>query len=292
MYKIVEKRYLTPSIFLMKIDAPRVAEAAQPGQFVIVITDELSERVPYTIAGLDLEAGTVDIVVQEVGPSSTKLGLLEAGDSIFDFAGPLGRPSDFMEMDIAELRKQRWLFVGGGVGVAPAYLQIKYFADNKIPFDVIVGAKSKDIIIYEDELRALTDNLYITTDDGSYGMKGMVTDMIQELVENQGIKYDHCVAIGPMVMMKFACLTTKKYEIPTTVSLNPIMVDGTGMCGACRVHVGDSTQFACVDGPEFDGHLVDFDLAMKRQRLYGDIEKKKGHAGECMCKKQKAKEEK
>lgn len=288
MNKIVKKRYLTPNIFQMVIEAPRVAEAAQPGQFIILITDELSERVPYTIAGIDREAGTVDIVVQEVGPSSTKLGQLDVGDSVHDFVGPLGRPSDFVHEDVEELRKQRWLFVCGGVGVAPSYLQVKYFADNDIPCDVIIGAKTKDIVTYEEEMRALTDNVYITTDDGSYGMKGMVTDMIQELVENQGIKYDHCVAIGPMVMMKFACLTTEKYEIPTTVSLNTIMVDGTGMCGACRTRVGGETKFACVDGPEFDGHKVDYDLAMKRQRQYADIEKTKGHAGKCFCEMQKA----
>ncbi len=268
MYKIVEKERLAPNIFSMDILAPRVAKSAQPGQFVIVITDETGERLPLTICDYDAEKGTVQIVVQTMGYSTQKLDKLEKGDSVKDFVGPLGVPSSYVNEDIEELKKKKILFVAGGVGTAPVYPQVKWLNERGVKADVILGAKNKDLVILEEKLASVSGNLYVATDDGSYGFKGLVTDYIEELVTNQGKEYDLCIAIGPMIMMKFVALTTKKLNIPTVVSLNPIMVDGTGMCGACRVTVGDETKFACVDGPEFDGHLVDFDEAMKRQGQY------------------------
>ena len=193
---------------------------------------------------------------------------LKAGEYFQDFVGPLGNPSDFIKEDVEELKGKRYLFVAGGVGAAPVYPQVKWFHEHGIDVDVIVGAKTKDLVILEKEMEAAAGNLYITTDDGSYGRKGMVTEVIKSLVQDEGKQYDVCVAIGPMIMMKFVCLLTKELEIPTIVSMNPIMVDGTGMCGACRLTVGGKVKFACVDGPEFDGHLVDFDEAMKRQQMY------------------------
>ena len=197
---------------------------------------------------------------------------LKAGDSFKDFVGPLGCPSEFTKEDIAELKNKKILFVAGGVGTAPVYPQVKWLHENGIDADVIVGAKTKDLVILEKEMEAVAGNLYVTTDDGSYGRSGMVTQTIKDLVEKEGKSYDVCVAIGPMIMMKFVCLVTKELNIPTIVSLNPIMVDGTGMCGACRVTVGGEVKFACVDGPEFDGHLVNFDEAMKRQQMYKTAE--------------------
>lgn len=270
MYKIMKKELLAKNIYLMDIYAPRIAASAKPGQFIIVIADEYSERIPLTICDYDVNKGTVQIVIQAAGGSTEKICSFEEGESFRDFVGPLGRPSDFLEEDIEELKKKKYLFVAGGVGTAPVYPQAKWFFEHGIDVDVIIGAKSKDFVILEDKLKSVSKNLYITTDDGSYGSKGLVTDKISELIEKENIHYDHCVSIGPMIMMKFVCLTTKKYDLPTTVSLNPIMVDGTGMCGACRVNIGGVTKFACVDGPEFDGHLVDFDSAMKRQRQYKD----------------------
>lgn len=281
MYKIVEKEILAPNIFSMDILAPRVAKSANPGQFVIVITDETGERLPLTICDYDVEKGTVQIVVQSMGSSTKKLALLEKGDSVQDFVGPLGVPSDFVSEDLEELKKKRILFVAGGVGTAPVYPQVKWLHDHGVKADVIMGAKNKDLVILEEKLAAVSDNLYVATDDGSYGFKGLVTNYIEELVNNQGKEYDLCVAIGPMIMMKFVALTTKKLDIPTVVSLNPIMVDGTGMCGACRVTVGNETKFACVDGPEFDGHIVDFDEAMKRQGQYKTEEIKKDEQNTC-----------
>ena len=251
----------------MNVHAPRVASHCQPGQFVIVKMDEKGERIPLTICDYDREAGTITIVVQEVGASTTKMGELKEGDYFRDFTGPLGCPSEFVEEDLETLKKKKMLFVAGGVGAAPVYPQVKWLREHGIEADVIVGSKTKDMLILEDEMKAVAGNYYPCTDDGSYGHAGMVTTMIEELV-GEGKKYDVCVAIGPMIMMKFACLTTKKLGIPTVVSMNPIMVDGTGMCGACRLMVGNEVKFACVDGPEFDGHLVDFDLAMKRQQMY------------------------
>ena len=234
---------------------------------IIVKEDDAGERIPLTICDYDREAGTVTIVFQPIGASTEKFAKLQAGDSFEDFVGPLGCPSEFVNEDPEELKKEKILFVAGGVGTAPVYPQVKWLHEHGIDADVIVGAKTKDLIILEKEMEAVAGNLYITTDDGSYGRSGMVTKVIDDLIA-EGKTYTKCVAIGPMIMMKFCCLTTQKYNIPTIVSMNPIMVDGTGMCGACRVIVGDEVKFACVDGPEFDGHLVDWNLAMQRQQMY------------------------
>jgi len=284
LFKIVRKEILAPNIFSMDVLAPRVAASAKPGQFLIVIADEKGERIPLTICDYDTEEGTVQIVVQAAGSSTRRLAEFEAGDYLKDFVGPLGVPSKFVNEDIEELKKKRMLFVAGGVGAAPVYPQVKWLHERGIKADVIIGAKTKELIILEDKMREVAGNVYVCTDDGSYGFHGMVTNYIDELINNQGKQYDECVAIGPMIMMKFVCLTTKKYNLPTTVSLNPIMVDGTGMCGACRVTVGGETKFACVHGPEFDGHLVDFDEALKRQAQYRDEEKKNLETYECRCK--------
>ena len=273
MYKIVEKKDLAPNIFSMDILAPRVANSAQPGQFVIVIVDEEGERIPLTICDYDKERGTVNIVVQAMGCSTKKMAEYKEGDYFKDFVGPLGRPSEYVSEDIEELKKKKVLFVAGGVGAAPVFPQVRWFHEHGIDVDVIVGAKTKDIIILKDKIESVAGNLYIATDDGSYGFNGMVTGLIEELVVNQGKHYDLVISIGPMIMMKFVCLLTEKLGIKTIVSLNPIMVDGTGMCGACRVSVGNETKFACVDGPEFDGHLVDFNEALKRQTQYKPEEK-------------------
>ncbi|MBQ8007896.1 MAG: sulfide/dihydroorotate dehydrogenase-like FAD/NAD-binding protein [Lachnospiraceae bacterium] len=267
MYKILKAQNLASNIFLMEVEAKRVAAAAQPGQFVIVKIDEKGVRIPLTICDYDREKGTITIVVQTIGASTIRMQNLKAGDSFRDFVGPLGKPSEFVNEDIESLKKKKILFVGGGLGTAPVYPQVKWLHEHGVDVDVIVGAKTKDLVILEKEMDEVAGNLYITTDDGSYKRKGMVTEVIKDLVE-KGNKYDVCVAIGPMIMMKFVCLLTKDLGIPTIVSMNPIMVDGTGMCGACRLIVGDEVKFACVDGPEFDGHLVDFDQAMKRQNLY------------------------
>ena len=271
MYKILKAEKLAANIYLMDVEAPRVARHCEPGQFVIVKMDEKGERIPLTICDFDREAGIVTIVFQPVGASTTKMTELKAGDAFRDFTGPLGCASEFVTEDIETLKNKKFLFVGGGVGAAPIYPQVKWMKEHGIDVDVIIGSKTKDLLILEEEMKAVSGNYYPCTDDGSYGHAGMVTSMIDELVE-KGNKYDVCVAIGPMIMMKFACLTTKKHGIPTSVSMNPIMVDGTGMCGACRVIVGDEVKFACVDGPEFDGHLVDFDTAMKRQQMYKTAE--------------------
>ena len=267
MYKILKAEKLADKIYLMDVEAPRVARHCQPGQFVIVKMDDKGERIPLTICDYDREAGTITIVFQEVGASTVKMADLKAGDSFRDFTGPLGCASELVEEDIEDLKKKKILFVAGGVGAAPVYPQVKWLHEHGVAADVIVGAKTKDMLILEDAMEAVSGNYYPCIDDGSYGHAGMVTTMVEELVNN-GNKYDVCIAIGPMILMKFVYLLTKKLEIPTVVSMNPIMVDGTGMCGACRLIVGDEVKFACVDGPEFDGHLVDFDNAMKRQQLY------------------------
>ena len=252
----------------MDVEAPRVARSCQPGEFVIVKMDEKGERIPLTICDFDREAGILTIVFQVVGASTYKMSKLQAGDSFEDVVGPLGQPSEFVKEDLEEVKGRKYLFVAGGVGTAPVYPQVKWMHEHGIDVDVIVGAKNKELLILEDMMKEVAGNLYITTDDGSYVRKGMVTDVIKDLVETQGNHYDVCVAIGPMIMMKFVCKLTKELNIPTIVSMNPIMVDGTGMCGACRLTVGDEVKFACVDGPEFDGHLVNFDEAMKRQQMY------------------------
>ena len=267
MYKILKAEKLAEKIFLMDVEAPRVAKHCEPGQFVIVKMDDLGERIPLTICDYDREAGTITIVVQIVGASTEKMSHLKAGDAFEDFVGPLGCPSELISKDIEQLKKMNIVFIAGGLGTAPVYPQVKWMHEHGVDVDVIVGAKTKDMLILEKEMEAVAGNYYPCTDDGTYGHAGMVTTKIEALVA-EGNKYDVCVAIGPMIMMKFVCLLTKKLEIPTIVSLNPIMVDGTGMCGACRVTVGDQVKFACVDGPEFDGHLVNFDEAMERQRIY------------------------
>ena len=271
MYKILEAKELTANIFSMVVEAERVAKSCEPGQFVIVRTDADAERIPLTICDYDREKGTVTIVFQIVGAGTQYMSSLKAGDAFHDFVGPLGCPSEFVKENIEELKKKSILFVAGGVGTAPVYPQVKWLHEHGVAADVIVGAKTKDILILEDEMKAVAGNIYVTTDDGSYGRSGMVTQTITDLI-NEGKHYDVCVAIGPMIMMKFVCKLTKELNLPTVVSLNPIMVDGTGMCGACRVTIGDEVKFACVDGPEFDGHLVNFDEAMQRQQIYKTAE--------------------
>lgn len=268
MFKIVRTEALTDAIYLMDVEAPRVAKNCLPGQFVIVRGSEDGERIPLTICDYNREEGTITIVFQIVGASTERMSHLKEGDSFRDFTGPLGMPSELVKEDLPELKNKKILFVAGGVGTAPVYPQVKWLHENGIAADVIVGAKNKELLILEDEMKAVAGNLYITTDDGSYGRKGMVTEVIKSLVNDEHKTYDVCVAIGPMIMMKFVALLTKELGIRTVVSLNPIMVDGTGMCGACRVSVGGEVKFACVDGPEFDGHLVNFDEAMKRQQMY------------------------
>ncbi len=267
MYKIVRKEELVPNIYLMDVEAKRVAKSCLPGQFVIVRMDADAERIPLTICDYDAQKGLVTIVFQTVGAGTKMMANLEVGDGFADFVGPLGCPSELTDEPIEELKKKNILFVAGGVGTAPVYPQVKWLKNNGVNADVIVGAKSKSFLILEKEMEAVAGNLYVTTDDGSYGRSGMVTKVIEDLVA-EGKQYDVCIAIGPMIMMKFVCLLTKKLEIPTIVSLNPIMVDGTGMCGACRVSVDGKVKFACVDGPEFDGHAVNFDEAMRRQQIY------------------------
>ena len=281
MFKIVSKRCLTPNICEMKVLAPKVAASAQPGQFIIVRTDEDGERIPLTVCDYDREAGTVTIVTQAIGISSNKICEMNEGDSFVDFAGPLGRPTDLMDLPAEELKKKKILFVAGGVGTAPVYPQVKWLHEQGVEADVIIGAKTKDIFTYVDEMRGV-GNVYLCTDDGSEGFHGMVTGLMEKLI-GEGKQYDHCVIIGPMIMMKFAAMTTKKYGIPTMVSLNALMVDGTGMCGACRVTVGGETKFTCVDGPEFDGHKVDFDEAMRRQNMYREHKKTNPETHKCKC---------
>ena len=268
MYKIVEKDFLTPTICRMKVAAPRVAAAALPGQFLIVRTDEKGERIPLTISDYDAESGTVTIVIQAIGASTMQMCGMSVGDAFVDVVGPLGVPSDFTEMSLEELRKRKYVFIAGGVGAAPVYPQAKWLHERGVAVDVIVGAKTADLIIYEKEMTAACDNLYICTDDGSRGFHGLVTARLEQLVGEEHKDYDRAVAIGPMIMMKFATLTARKLGLPIVVSLNTLMVDGTGMCGGCRVTVGGRTRFACVEGPEFDGYEVDFDEAMRRQGMY------------------------
>ena len=272
MYEITKVEHLVDKDWLMVIKAPFVAKKCEPGQFMIAKLGELGERIPFTIADYDREAETITIVFQVVGASTEKMSHLKAGDSFTDIVGPLGRPSEMIDTPIEELKKESFIFIAGGVGAAPVYPQVKWLHEHGIEADVILGARNKDLLIMEEDLRKVAANVYVCTDDGSYGEKGVVTDILKKLVNDDGKKYTKCVAIGPVIMMKFACLTTKDLGIPTIVSMNPIMIDGTGMCGACRLIVGDKVKFACVDGPEFDGHLVDFDLAMKRQRQYKDEE--------------------
>ena len=268
MYTILTKEMLTPTICRMRVQAPRLASAALPGQFLIVRANENGERIPLTISDYDKAAGTVTIVTQQIGASSSEIISFEEGEAFADVVGPLGIPSDFTEMSEEELKGKKYIFIAGGVGTAPVYPQVKWLHERGVAVDVIVGAKTKDLVIYKEEMEAVCDNLYLCTDDGSAGFKGLVTAMLEKLVVEDGKKYDQAVAIGPMIMMKFATLTCMKLELPVIVSLNTLMVDGTGMCGACRVTVAGKTRFACVEGPDFNGYDVDFDEAMRRQGMY------------------------
>ncbi|HHT56217.1 sulfide/dihydroorotate dehydrogenase-like FAD/NAD-binding protein [Herbinix luporum] len=274
-YVITRKEKLADKIYLMDIKAPRVASHCLPGQFIILKIDEKGERIPLTICDYDREEGTVTIVFQALGSSTKRMAKHQVGEAFRDFTGPLGKPSELMGMSKEELSKKKVLFVAGGVGVAPVYPQVKWMKENGYDVDCIIGARSKELIILEEPIRQYAKNLYITTDDGTYGMKGNVNDCIKELIQNQGLHYDIVVAIGPMIMMKYVCILTKELNIKTIVSMNPIMVDGTGMCGACRLTIGNEVKFACVDGPEFDGHMVDFDEAINRLSMYKTQEGKK-----------------
>ena len=267
MYKIVRKEVLSPIITLMEVEAPRLARSAKPGQFLIVRIDEEGERIPLTICDYNREKGTVTIVTQAVGASSKEICSLEEGEYFTDVVGPLGQPSEFIHLPDEELAKMSFVFIAGGLGTAPVYPQAKYFHEKGAKVDVILGAKTADLVILEKEMSQVCDNLYICTDDGSKGFHGLVTAKLEELVAH-GKEYTQAVAIGPMIMMKFVTLTAKKFELPCIVSLNALMVDGTGMCGACRVTVGGKTKFTCVDGPEFNAYEVDFDEAMRRQGMY------------------------
>ena len=273
MYQILKKRRLSKNVVLMVIDAPYVAKKAEPGQFIILRVDEDGERIPLTIAEYNREQGTITIIFQEVGGTTMQLGTLEEGGCLHDFVGPLGRASELEGL-------RHVAVVGGGLGCAIAYPQAKKLHEMGAEVDLIAGFRSKDIIILEDEMRAASTNLYICTDDGSNGNKALVTDILKQQIES-GKKYDAVIAIGPMIMMKFVCLTTKPYGIKTIVSMNSIMVDGTGMCGGCRLTVDGETKFACVDGPDFDGHLVDFDEAMRRARMYKPQEQDAIEAHKC-----------
>ena len=268
MYPIVRKETLADNIILMDIKAPRVANECLPGQFIIAKTDEVGERIPLTICDYDREKETVTIVVQTIGAGTERMMALNEGDALEDFVGPLGCPSELCEEEnLEETRKKKIVFIAGGLGTAPVYPQVKWLHEHGIDADVIMGSRTKDLLFYMDEMKAVAGNVYVCTDDGTYGFHGNGCQQLQALID-EGKHYDVCVAIGPMIMMKFVTILTKKLEIPTVVSMNPIMVDGTGMCGECRLMVGGEVKFACVDGPEFDGHLVDFDQAMKRQQQY------------------------
>lgn len=273
MFKIVEKRVLNPDVKLMVVDAPVVAKKAEPGQFIILRVREGGERIPLTIADYDRNKGTVTIIFQEVGKTTRLLGSLNEGDYILDFAGPLGMASHFENVKNVAV-------IGGGLGSAIAYPQAKKLHSIGVNVDVITGFRNKDLIILEDEMKKVSNRLFVTTDDGSNGNKGFVTDVLKKLIE-EGSKYDLVIAIGPLIMMKAVSNLTRTYGIKTIVSMNPVMIDGTGMCGGCRVTVGGETKFACVDGPDFDGHLVDFDEAMRRQAMYKAEERQSLETHKC-----------
>ena len=272
-YKIVKKADLNSQIYLMEIEAPLIARKAAPGQFVILRIDEKGERVPFTIADFDKEKGTVTVIIQAVGKTTRDLSKLNEGDNILDFAGPLGMPTPLEGL-------KKVAVIGGGLGTAIAYPQAKKLKELGAEVTAISGFRSKEYIILEDEMKAVSDKLIITTDDGSNGLQGFVTDRLREELES-GEKYDEVIAIGPLVMMRAVCNLTKEFGIPTTVSMNPVMIDGTGMCGGCRVIVGGETKFACVDGPDFDGHKIDWDAAIKRQQMFKAYEKRSCEEGKC-----------
>ena len=264
MFRIVRKEALKPTVVLFEIEAPLVAKKAQPGQFVILRVDENGERIPLTIHDYDPEKGTVSIIAQIVGATTEKMNHLQEGDCLQDFVGPLGKATE-------TAGKKKVCVVGGGVGCAIAYPVLKKFHDDGAEVHAVIGFKNKDLVILEDKFAAASSVLKVCTDDGSYGQKGLVTEALKELID-AGNQYDEIFAIGPMVMMKFVCMTTKPYGVPTTVSMSPIMIDGTGMCGGCRLSVGGEMKFACVDGPDFDGFQVDWNLAVKRNQMYRDFE--------------------
>ena len=272
MYKIVYKKRLNPTVTMMKIEAPKVAAKAQAGQFIILRVDETGERIPLTVADYDRVAGNVTIIYQIVGSTTRKLDEKEEGEYISDFVGPLGRATETEGL-------KKVAVVGGGVGCAIALPVAKKLHEEGCEVHSIVGFRNRDLVILEDEFKAVSDKLVMMTDDGSYGEKGLVTNALKSLIDS-GEKYDRVITIGPLIMMKFVCGVTKEYDIPTVVSMNPIMIDGTGMCGGCRLTVDGKVKFACVDGPEFDGHKVDFDEAMKRGATYRDFER---HAYEDTC---------
>jgi glutamate synthase (NADPH/NADH) small chain len=285
-YKILHKRYLNSNVVEMEIDSPHIASSGLPGQFLIVRTDQYGERIPLTICDTNPERGSVTIIFQIVGRSTQQMSDLNPNDSLANFVGPLGKPSELIHLPVETLHRMNILFIGGGIGTAPIYPQVKRLKSQSVDVDVVLGFRNREMIIYEEEMRMQAKNLYLFTDDGSFGQKGFVTDALQYLVENQGKKYDLIVAVGPMIMMKNVVETAKRYGIKTVVSLNSMMVDGTGMCGACRVSVDGKTQFTCVDGPEFEGEKIDFDLAMRRQAMYTHVssrhvlekeEKREGH---------------
>nr|WP_072514574.1 bifunctional dihydroorotate dehydrogenase B NAD binding subunit/NADPH-dependent glutamate synthase [Ndongobacter massiliensis] len=293
MFEIVSKEILSGEIFSMEIVAPRIAQHCHPGQFLIIKADRYSERIPLTLADYDRTKRTVTVVVQRVGASTKKLAEYKVGDMLEDVVGPLGRPSDFLYERPDVLRKRRYCFIGGGLGNAPIYPQVKWMKRHGVDVDVIMGARTKELIFWEEKMRAAAENVYVTTDDGSYGREGMVTKCLEDLVKKENKHYDQIIVIGPMIMMKFVCKLTAKngLNIPTIVSMNPIMVDGTGMCGACRLTVDGEVKFACADGPEFDGHKIDFDEAMNRMKLYktpegrAQLRLREGdsfHSGECV----------
>lgn len=268
MFRILTREMLTPNICKMEVEAPRIAKAALPGQFLIVRPNEKGERIPLTISDYNIEKGTVTIVTQLIGASSAAIIATQEGEFFNDVVGPLGNPSAFVGMSDEELKGKKYIFIAGGVGTAPVYPQAKWLHDKGVAVDVIIGAKTKDLLIYKEELGSVCDNLYLCTDDGSEGFKGLVTALLEKLVTEDGKEYTQAVSIGPMIMMKFCTLTCRKLGIPEDVSLNMLMVDGTGMCGACRVTVAGKVKFACMDGPEFNGYDVDFDEAMRRLGQY------------------------
>ena len=268
MVEILDRQLLAEGIWQTKVHAPRIAKSAKPGQFLIVRADEKGERIPLTIADYDATEGSVTMVTQAMGVSTRKIVAKGAGEFFADVAGPLGRPSDFVAEPLEELRGKRFIFVAGGVGTAPVYPQVKWLKEHGVEADVIIGAKTKDMLIYTEQMKAVASNLYIATDDGSEGFHGLVTALLEKLITEEGKSYDCCVAIGPMIMMRFVTLTAKKFNLSCIVSLNALMVDGTGMCGACRVTIAGKTKFTCVDGPEFNAYDVDFDEAMRRQGMY------------------------
>ena len=268
MFRILTREMLTPNICKMEVEAPRIAKATLPGQFLIVRPNEKGERIPLTISDYNIEKGTVTIVTQLIGASSAAIIATQEGEFFNDVVGPLGNPSAFVGMSEEELKGKKYIFIAGGVGTAPVYPQAKWLHEKGVAVDVIIGAKTKDLLIYKEELGSVCDNLYLCTDDGSEGFKGLVTALLEKLVTEDGKEYTQAVSIGPMIMMKFCTLTCRKLGIPEDVSLNMLMVDGTGMCGACRVTVAGKVKFACMDGPEFNGYDVDFDEAMRRLGQY------------------------